>query len=198
MMLVNLPSLILWVCLLLSLASLPVSATGDKQIDKAGSSSQPVSEATHIDSNSHLVSYEDILQGRFRHTDTVPASEHHPDTFLFADPPQRGWAPIFDLTHLQPYSSLKPLVHRYRHLHIYRTLPSARLQSHIIVLQTDLRKPPLLTDGNRIHDLNERINRIEYIKSRYGRKVAWARFHKLFTPIHGPEKAGPLWEEIVQ
>ncbi len=130
------------------------------------------------------VSYDDIAERRFSPLASAPSNTLSPfegdgdsATFLFADPPEEHFAPIIDLTHPRTFSSLNALIHRWKHLHIYRTQPDGSVHSLTFLM----RRPPNagyeLARGWKVVGLNERIHTIEYIKRRYGASVAWARFH---------------------
>lgn len=161
------------------------------------------------------VSFEDIASGRFQpmetksvHLPQLIEGDQYPNTLLFADPPKAAWAPIIDVTEPISYRALNALVQRYRHLHVYRNYRNGGFDSRIIVV----RKAPLhgvvVARGSRIEGLNERIVEIEHVRRRYGMEVAWARFHRLFTPVEDVAPAedsrdktyrrgSPTWADIV-
>ncbi|SPO28660.1 uncharacterized protein UTRI_04538 [Ustilago trichophora] len=155
------------------------------------------------------VSFDDIMSGRFQptgigsvHIPQLIEGEEYPHTLLFADPPKPAWAPIVDVTEPISFRALNALVHRYRHLHVYRSNTHEGFDSYIVIV----RKPPIqgvaIIRGSRIHGLNQRIQEIEYIRQRYGSEVVWSRFHRLFTPFDEllasePGKATPTWADIV-
>ncbi|CDU25278.1 uncharacterized protein SPSC_05112 [Sporisorium scitamineum] len=158
------------------------------------------------------ISFDDIIQGRFR---PVPISQtlfphivegdQYPDTLLFADPPEKNWAPIIDLTQPHSFRSLNALLQRHRHLHIYRNRfgsSNGEFDSIIVLADRSSKRPGInIAPGARIFGFNERIREIESIKRRYGFNVAWARFHSLFTPIQADENearsGSRTWADIV-
>ena len=193
-------------------------------LDKRGDSGKAMTSASSpnaisnsnsvrlLSSDINPISFDDIMQGRFvpvpvkeTHIAHILEGDQHPDTLLFADPPKASWAPIIDLTYPRPFRSLNALMQRYKHLHIYRhpVHPYSDSFDSVVVL---LRRPPnpygvVTAAGSRIVGLNERIREIEYIRHRYGANVAWARFHKTFTPIENAgidaTRASKTWAEIV-
>lgn len=147
------------------------------------------------------ISFSHILSDKFRHVslssapptqEELASAGNDPTTFLFSDPPKLRSAPIVDLSQPRPFRSLNALVHRYRHLHVYRSLGNGLTDSRILLM----RRPPsteiLVVPSDKVVGLDERIKDIEYVKRNYGDEVAWLRFHKLFTPL--PEQAEAGWK----
>lgn len=155
------------------------------------------------------VSFDDIVSGRFQptgiesiHIPQLIEGEQYPNTLLFADPPKPTWAPIVDVTEPISFRALNALVHRYRHLHVYRSNPHGDFDSYIVMMRKSPIQRLAIVPGSRLHGLNQRIQEIEYIRQRYGPEVVWSRFHRLFTPLDElltsePGKATPTWADIV-
>ncbi|SPO28148.1 uncharacterized protein UTRI_04538_B [Ustilago trichophora] len=190
-------------CLMLSL-SIPAKGYGDPSTSPQQSTSLGASSF-----DTTPVHFDDILSGRFQptgiesiHIPHLIEGDRYPNTLLFADPPKPAWAPIVDVTDPISFHSLNALVHRYRHLHIYRNNPDGSFDSYIMIVRSSPIKGLVIARGSRIDGLNQRIQEIEYIRRKYGPEVVWSRFYRLFTPIDElvtseQRKAWPTWADIV-
>lgn len=208
-------------CIVVALIPATTSTAHGKQVSEqlqASTSSshivpQPNLRSPASISDFSLVSFDDIIQGRFvplpvsqTHLKDVIEGEQDPYTLLFSDQSkaEAEGAPIIELTHPRSFRSLNALMHRYRHVHIYRHIsgPDDGFFESKIVL---MRRQPLpggisIAPGSRVIGLDERISEIEHIRRRYGLEVAWARFHKLFTSLEGIDQAQVAirtWADIV-
>lgn len=215
----------LWMLCIMHLAACSTASVGltrratEEQQDIASSSTHPpllpnavLHPPAPLDASSfaiYPISFDDLISDHFYpllphrlHLSDIIAGEHSPHTILVSDTSKRNLAPIIDLTHPLPYPSLNALMARYQHLHVYRLRPDDTVQSIMIVPRSRPVSGVVVMPGP--NSVKERIREIEYVKRKYGENVAWARFHKLFSPVQQVEGEGegsgrgmPTWADIV-
>lgn len=155
------------------------------------------------------LSFDDVVDGRYLHTpiasthiSQLTEAENDPTTLLLADDTRHSVGPIVDLTNPRSYRSFNALVHRYRMVNFYRILPDGSIDARSLFFSPRAKKLLSITRGAPLVALQERISKIEHIRRNYGDNVAWARFHRPFTPVsRAVRESGvqvqPTWKDIL-
>jgi hypothetical protein len=155
------------------------------------------------------LSFDDIVDGRYvptpitsTHISQLTEAENDATTLLLADDTRHSAGPIVDLTNPRSYRSFNALVHRYRMVDLYRILPDGSIDARSLFFSPRAKKLLSITKGAPLIALHERISKIEHIRRNYGDNVAWARFHRPFTPVHRAIRESgvqvqPTWKDVL-